>query len=54
MLRSLLAEPKELLNLTDRTRAKYKKMILEARERSGVAINLEPIEVYTKENDLLA
>ncbi|BCC80251.1 replication initiation factor domain-containing protein [Bacillus cereus] len=54
MLRGLLAEPKELLNLNDRTRAKYKKMILEARERSGVAINPEPIEVYTKEKDLLA
>ncbi|PEF38840.1 hypothetical protein CON72_11545 [Bacillus wiedmannii] len=54
MIRGLLAEPSELLNLNDKTRVKYKKAIQEARERSGVGINPEPIEVYTKEKDLLA
>ncbi|HDP4772776.1 TPA: replication initiation factor domain-containing protein [Pseudomonas aeruginosa] len=54
IIAGLISRPSELMNLSKNARGKYKKMIQEARERSGVAISPEPIEVYTKEKDLLA
>ncbi|SDZ45584.1 replication initiation factor domain-containing protein [Bacillus sp. 166amftsu] len=54
IIAGLIERPSELKNLSKNARGKYKKMIQEAKERSGVAISPEPIEVYTKEKDLLA
>jgi hypothetical protein len=54
IIAGLIARPSELMNLSKNARGKYKKMIQEARERSGVVISPEPIEVYTKEKSLLA
>lgn len=50
----LLERPHELNNADKKTRAKYKKLIAEAREKAPKVLEEEPHEVYEKEKSLLA
>lgn len=49
----LLERPSELMELSKNARPKYKKLIQEARERAGKALEIEPHEVYEKEKSHL-
>ncbi|MCB5236868.1 replication initiation factor domain-containing protein [Niallia circulans] len=50
----LLEHPEELKKADKKTRAKYKKLLEEAKERAGAVLENPPHEVYEKEKSLLA
>lgn len=54
MVAGLLEHSEELKKADKKTRAKYKKLLEEVRERAGEALENPPHEVYEKEKSLLA
>lgn len=54
MVAGLLEHPEELKKADKKTRAKYKKLLEEVRERTGAVLENPPHEVYEKEKSLLA